>query len=113
MSNTDLIDSDTFIVNNLLNKSSQVAVDSEQAEAIIYLATYYKNLGSFSTAEVFCNRLLGFVGPEGDEARALLREIRNRAQVNEFKNKFNQAVINMYYLYSYYLYYLYQNICVM
>ena len=76
-------------------------MDSEQAEAILYLATYYKKIGSFGTAEFFCNRLgppscsrylffiscdamrcdacrlLGFIGPEGDEARAILREIRN------------------------------------
>lgn len=32
------------------------AVDSEQAEAILFLATYYKKMGSYGTAEFFCNR---------------------------------------------------------
>jgi hypothetical protein len=32
------------------------AVDAEQAEAILYLATYFKKMGSFQTAEFFCNR---------------------------------------------------------
>uniref|UniRef100_H3G5C0 Cdc23 domain-containing protein n=1 Tax=Phytophthora ramorum TaxID=164328 RepID=H3G5C0_PHYRM len=51
-----------------------IRVDTPQAlAAILFLANYYKQLGRFSEATIFCNRLLDMQGPEKEEAKALLR----------------------------------------
>ena len=52
-------------------------VDSERAEALLYLASYHRNQQDFFNAECYCNKLADYVGPEGEEARAILREIRS------------------------------------
>ena len=51
-------------------------VDAERAEALLYLASYFKGRGQLTQAELLCARLLDKVGAEGDEARAIMREIR-------------------------------------
>ena len=51
-------------------------VDSEQAEALLFLATFHAKLGQFAAATNYAQQLMGYVGPEGDEARNLLRELR-------------------------------------
>ncbi|KAH7479879.1 hypothetical protein KRP22_010085 [Phytophthora ramorum] len=55
-----------------------IRVDTPQAlAAILFLANYYKQLGRFSEATIFCNRLLDMQGPEKEEAKALLREMHS------------------------------------
>jgi anaphase-promoting complex subunit 8 len=51
-------------------------VDAECAEALLYLAGYYKGRQQLAPAELLCARLMDKVGAEGDEARAMMREIR-------------------------------------
>ncbi|ETN19294.1 hypothetical protein, variant [Phytophthora nicotianae INRA-310] len=55
-----------------------IRVDTPQALAsILSLANYYKQLGRFTEATIFCNRLLDMQGPEKEEAKALLREMHS------------------------------------
>ncbi|KAG2790956.1 Anaphase-promoting complex subunit 8 [Phytophthora cactorum] len=55
-----------------------IRVDTPQAlAAILFLANYYKQLGQFAEATIFCNRLLDMQGPEKEEAKALLREMHS------------------------------------
>ncbi|GMI06598.1 hypothetical protein TrVE_jg7936 [Triparma verrucosa] len=54
------------------------ALDAAEAEAFLFLAQYMKDSGNFDVATVYCSRLLEFPGPEKDEAKALLRDIRSR-----------------------------------
>lgn len=57
---------------------SNIRVDTPEAlAAILFLANYYKQLGRYAEAIVFCNRLLDMQGPEHEEAKALLREMRS------------------------------------
>ena len=58
-------------------KLNAVEIDSERAEGLLFLASYHRSKGSLHDAEEYCNLLADFVGPEGDEARAMLREIRS------------------------------------
>jgi anaphase-promoting complex subunit 8 len=57
-----------------------VVVDAAEAEALLYLAKYYKNASEFETAAICCSRLLEYPGPEKEEGKALLREIRSRRE---------------------------------
>ncbi|GAB9472999.1 putative anaphase-promoting complex subunit [Globisporangium polare] len=55
-----------------------ISVDTPQAlAAILFLANYYKQMGKYNEAALFCNRLLDLQGPEKEEAKALLREMRS------------------------------------
>ncbi|GMF21716.1 unnamed protein product [Phytophthora lilii] len=55
-----------------------IRVDTPQAlAAILFLANYYKQMGRFHEATIFCNRLLDMQGPEKEEAKALLREMHS------------------------------------
>lgn len=57
---------------------ASIRVDTPEAmAAIMFLANYYKQLGRYAEAMVFCNRLLDMQGPEHEEAKALLREMRS------------------------------------
>jgi len=56
----------------------QVAVEAPEAEAMLFLASYHKNHGEYDTAALFCSRLLEYPGPEKEEAKAFLRELRSR-----------------------------------
>lgn len=55
-----------------------LVVDPPEAEALLYLSNYYRNHGEFDKAAVIASRLLEYPGPEKEEAKALLREIRSR-----------------------------------
>ncbi len=55
-----------------------LVVEPPEAEALLYLSTYYRNHGEFDKAAVTASRLLEYPGPEKEEAKALLREIRSR-----------------------------------
>ena len=78
-------------------------IDQEKAEGIMFLANYHRNKSDLTHAEEFCtlllvltfclltyslahsiqgNYLVDYIGPEGDEARAMQREIRSYFQAN-------------------------------
>jgi len=44
-----------------------------------HAANYYRSRAELAKAEAFCALLVDFVGPEGDEARAIVRDIRSIA----------------------------------
>jgi len=50
-----------------------------QTIILIPTANYYRSRGELAKAEAFCALLVDFVGPEGDEARAIVRDIRSIA----------------------------------
>ncbi|KAL1919350.1 uncharacterized protein VTP21DRAFT_2043 [Calcarisporiella thermophila] len=49
---------------------------NEIAEAALYLANYEKDQRNYSSAELYANEVLPFGGSEKEEAKALLRELR-------------------------------------
>jgi anaphase-promoting complex subunit 8 len=55
-----------------------LTVEGPEAEALLYLAHYHKEHGEYKTASLFCSRLLEYPGPEKDQAKGLLRELRQR-----------------------------------
>lgn len=57
-----------------------VVVDAPEAEALLFLAGYHKNHKEYETAAICCSRLLEWQGPEKEEGKALLREIRSRRE---------------------------------
>ena len=52
-------------------------LDPQSVEGALYLANYYRNIGEYTASEAFCALIIDFVGPEGDEARAIVRDIRS------------------------------------
>jgi anaphase-promoting complex subunit 8 len=56
------------------------SVDAGSAEALLFLAQYFKNIHNYENAALMCSRLLEYPGPEKEEAQALLRDIRSRRQ---------------------------------
>lgn len=53
-----------------------LVIGAAEAEAILFLAYYHKTNDEFDVATTFCTRLLEYPGPEKEEAKALLRELR-------------------------------------
>jgi len=62
---------------------SLAQVEAPEAEALLYLAFYHKDNGNYETSAKCCSRLLEYPGPEKEEAKALLREIRSRMDKRE------------------------------
>ena len=56
----------------------QLVVQEAEAEALLYLAQYHRDHGEYETASLFASRLLEYPGPEKEQAKALLRDIRSR-----------------------------------
>ncbi|GMI09253.1 hypothetical protein TrRE_jg10707 [Triparma retinervis] len=56
------------------------SVDQGSAEALLFLAQYFKNIKNYENSALMCSRLLEYPGPEKEEAQALLRDIRSRRQ---------------------------------
>jgi len=54
-----------------------VHVDAPEAEALLYLSYYYKDNGQLDIASTCCSRLLEYPGPEKEEGKAILREMRS------------------------------------
>lgn len=57
-------------------------IDSERAEAIVFMASYYFHHESESEASIarvrgYCSLLFDYHGPEGEEARRMLRDLGN------------------------------------
>jgi len=63
---------------NLETMLQGIVLESTEAEAILFLAQYHKEQDEYETAVLFCSRLLEYPGPEKEEAKALLRELRSR-----------------------------------
>ena len=55
-----------------------VRVDEPEAEALLYLAYYYRDNLEYDQAIVCATRLEDYPGPEKDQGRSLLRDIRSR-----------------------------------
>jgi anaphase-promoting complex subunit 8 len=53
-------------------------VEAAEAEALLYLANYYRDNAEYDMAAMMASRLLEYPGPEKESAKALLREIRSR-----------------------------------
>ncbi|TMW65277.1 hypothetical protein Poli38472_007919 [Pythium oligandrum] len=74
--NTRAIDESITLM--LQRGGANIRLDTPQAlAAVLFLANYFKQLGRYQEAAVFCNRLLDLQGPEKEEAKALLREMRS------------------------------------
>lgn len=63
----------------------KVAVDElvnnpDLCKALVYVASYYRDQKQWKKAEAYCLLLLDHHGAEGNEARSLLKEIRNAAK---------------------------------
>ena len=56
----------------LLSMHHSDDVDERMAEALLFLAHYYKDAKNFDVASVCCSRLFEYPGPEKEEAKALL-----------------------------------------
>ena len=56
----------------------QLVVQEPEAEALLFLAQYHRDHEEYDTASLFASRLLEYPGPEKEQAKALLRDIRSR-----------------------------------
>jgi anaphase-promoting complex subunit 8 len=57
-----------------------VVVESPEAEALVFLAQYHKSHGEYDTAALLCSRLVEYPGPEKEQAKGLLRDLRARGR---------------------------------
>mmetsp|Transcript_25042 Transcript_25042/g.46709 ORF Transcript_25042/g.46709 Transcript_25042/m.46709 type:complete len:463 (+) Transcript_25042:3-1391(+) len=57
-----------------------VALETVEAEALLFLAQYFRSHGQFDTAALFCSRLVEYPGPEKEHAKGLLRDLRSRGR---------------------------------
>lgn len=63
---------------NLEKMLQNIEIESTEADAILYLAMYYRDHAELELAGIFCSRLLDYPGPEKEHGKALLRELRSR-----------------------------------
>mgnify|MGYP000176610271 CR=1 FL=1 len=63
---------------SLLQDGDDAPLDSSEAEAILFLARFEYDTANLNQAANFCSRLLEWSGPEKEEARGLLRVIRQQ-----------------------------------
>jgi len=57
-----------------------VVVEAPEAEALVFLAHYYKSHGEYDTSALMCSRLVEYPGPEKEQAKGLLRDLRSRGR---------------------------------
>ncbi len=62
---------------------SSINVDEPEAEALLNLAIYHRDNGEFNIASLCCTRLLDYPGPEKEEARDMLLEMRSVVDRNQ------------------------------
>ena len=67
----------------VFSEDSSEGVDVDLAEGLLFVASYYFDKNEMSLAEKYCMRLIHFRGPEGAEAKSILREIRSFAKANK------------------------------
>ena len=60
----------------------KVVVEAPEAEALMFLANYHKSHGEYDTASLLCGRLVEYPGPEKEQAKGLLRDLRSRAKTS-------------------------------
>jgi len=97
----DELNSAILLVNQIWNHNYSTVeqqLDAEQAEAILYLANYFLQIQTNQTedvilAEFFLSRLLSFTGPEGDEARMMLKELRSKQSFTMTSSNSNEGNI--------------------
>ena len=78
-----------------------INIDNILAEIILYVSNYFYNKKYYEYSEEYCSLLLEYIGPEGEEARALLRQLRshnnilqnNISQSNISQNNNSQSII--------------------
>lgn len=66
---------------------NSVQIDKPGAEALLYLAYYYRDNDLLELATLCCSRLQEYPGREKEEGKALLREIRSRMDFKVMKSK--------------------------
>jgi anaphase-promoting complex subunit 8 len=59
-----------------------VVVEAPEAEALVFLANYHKQHGEYDTAALLCSRLVEYPGPEKEQAKGLLRDLRARSKAS-------------------------------
>lgn len=57
-----------------------VVVEAPEAEAMVFLAQYHKSHGEYDTSALMCSRLVEYPGPEKEQAKGLLRDLRSRGR---------------------------------
>jgi anaphase-promoting complex subunit 8 len=57
-----------------------VVVEAPEAEALLFLAHYHKTHNEYDTAALLCSRLVEYPGPEKEQAKGLLRDLRARGR---------------------------------
>jgi len=57
---------------------SNVRVDEPEAEALLYLAYYYRDNMEYDQAVLCATRLEDYPGPEKEQGKSLLRDVRSR-----------------------------------
>ncbi|EFA82826.1 anaphase promoting complex subunit 8 [Heterostelium album PN500] len=76
---------------NLYHRDNEKIDGQETIDALHFLAHHHKKLGQFDQAEKYCLRLLDYAGPEKEEAKALLKDIRvGNQQIQQQQQKQNQ-----------------------
>jgi anaphase-promoting complex subunit 8 len=75
------------LASNLETMLQGLVVEGPEAEALLFLAIYHKDHGEFSTATLFCSRLLEYPGPEKEQAKAILRELRSRTTASTNRSR--------------------------
>ena len=68
-------------------------VDVDLAEGLLFVAAYYFDKSELALAEKYCVKLLDFRGPEGAEAKSILREIRSLALNRTSQNNVDSSII--------------------
>eukprot|EP01018_Ginkgo_biloba_P038683 Gb_03388 [translate_table: standard] len=72
------LDEAAFYYKSNLEKMENEQNDGpEVIEALLYLANYYKNKQKFAEAEMYCTRLLDYGGPAKEDAKTMLRGLKN------------------------------------
>jgi anaphase-promoting complex subunit 8 len=57
-----------------------VVLETVEAEAFLFLAQYHKTHHEYETAALLCSRLVEYPGPEKEQAKGLLRDLRSRGR---------------------------------
>eukprot|EP00276_Gloeochaete_wittrockiana_P012349 CAMPEP_0184374476 /NCGR_PEP_ID=MMETSP1089-20130417/165045_1 /TAXON_ID=38269 ORGANISM="Gloeochaete wittrockiana, Strain SAG46.84" /NCGR_SAMPLE_ID=MMETSP1089 /ASSEMBLY_ACC=CAM_ASM_000445 /LENGTH=565 /DNA_ID=CAMNT_0026717491 /DNA_START=2202 /DNA_END=3899 /DNA_ORIENTATION=- len=65
---------------NLDRRDAEEMDGHDTVECLLFLAHFCKTAGRVSDTEKYCSRLLDYAGPEKEEAKALLREMRSTQQ---------------------------------
>jgi hypothetical protein len=68
-----------------------VRVDEPEAEALLYLAYYYRDNLEYDQAILCATRLEDYPGPEKEQAKGLLRDIRSRINQKAGEKKKSKA----------------------